>query len=419
MNIPASALSMCLVTGLAPLCVASTIYVDGTGLTGDTMTIQAAVDLAVSGDTIEIEEGIYVDDDGDGVIAHIDNKELTIRSADGGVTLDGQGAARGFLIDDSTVYLYQLDLLDCAALDGEGGGGVWYESSGENLWVISCTFTDCSAPIEFDNGGALHIVGDGSSSAYYEVDDCTFTSCTSASYGGALYVYDADGLIMHSAFTGCSSGNGGACEFRDGEADIYQCTFDNNTANNGGAIRIYTSDADIEIGESSFTGNQSTTGAAICQNRGDLAIYDSDIIDNVASFAGAIWLRDNDPAAIIDVANCRFAGNETTSSNSMAGIGGNLIINLTVTDSTFCDHPWEGDIEMAYTDGGGNELGQWCCPGDVDEDGDVDVDDLAALVTGYGDELLDADDREDCTRDGSVDVVDLMGMLGQWGACSE
>jgi hypothetical protein len=43
----------------------------------------------------------------------------------------------------------------------------------------------------------------------------------------------------------------------------------------------------------------------------------------------------------------------------------------------------------------------------------VDVDDLAALVTGYGDELLDADDREDCTRDGSVDVVDLMGMLGQ------
>ncbi len=410
-----------LVCGSCTLCFGATTHtVDATG-GGEYMTIQDAVDAAASGDTIEIEPGTYIDDDADGVIVEISSKNLTIAAPSGGVTLDGEGAARGFVITHATTYLYRLDLLDCTALDGVGGGGLLFEDfggSGENLWVISCTFTSCSSPVEFDQGGAIRILGNSSSYINYEINDCQFTTCESATYAGALYAEDANGLIMYTSFINCSANNGGACEFRAGTSDIYECVFQgNSTTNNGGAIRVYDDDAEITIGNSSFNGNQAYRGSAIYQNRGDVTLSNCEITDNLSTLHGCLHLRDTDVAAIIEVSGCRFSGNETDDGTGEAGIGGDEVVNLTVSDSTLCDHPQGGDIAIAYTDGGGNDLGNWCCPGDVDGDGDVDADDLVALLGGYGDGSIDADDREDCSRDGDVDVEDLIGMLSQWGTC--
>ena len=407
--------------GSCTLCYGATIAVDADG-GGDYTTIQDAVDAAASGDLIEIESGTYVDDDGDGVIVAISSKDLTITAPDGGVILDGDGTAQGFAVTHATTYLYGLDLLDCTALDGEGGGGLLFDDwggSGENLWIISCTFTSCSSPIEFDQGGAIRIQGRTSASPVnYEINDCIFTSCTSATYAGALHTQNASGLIIDTSFIECSADTGGACEFREGSCDIYQCVFQgNSTTNDGGAIRVYSDDADITIGDSSFTGNQADTGSAIYQSSGDVTLINCELIDNVSVLHGCLHLRDNDPAAIIEVVGCLFSGNETDTWLGDAGISGNTVVNLTVSDSILCDHPSGGDIAIAYTDGGGNDLGNWCCPGDIDGDGDVDAVDLEALLAGYGDGALDADDREDCSRDGTVDVEDLIGMLSQWGTC--
>ena len=293
-----------------------------------------------------------------------------------------------------------------------------FGGSGENLWVISCTFTSCSSPVQFDQGGAIRILGNSSSYINYEINDCQFTTCESATYAGALYAEEANGLIMYTSFINCSANNGGACEFRAGTSDIYECVFQgNSTTGDGGAIRVYSSDADITIEDSSFSENQARYGSAIYQSTGDVALSNCEITDNMATYNGCLHLRDNDVAAIIEVSGCWFSGNETDSWTGYAGISGDVVVNLTVSDSTLCDHPQGGDISIAYTDGGGNELGDWCCPGDVDGDGDVDADDLGTLLDGYADGSLDADDREDCSRDGDVDVADLIGMLSQWGTC--
>jgi len=407
--------------GSCTLCFGATTYtVDADG-GGDYMTIQEAVDVAVSGDTIWIEPGTYIDDDVDGVIVAISGKDLTIAAPSSGVALDGEGAARGFVFTHATAYLYQLDLLNCTALDGEGGGGLLFEDiggSGEHLWVISCMFTNCSSPVQFDQGGAIRIRGNSSSPINYEINDCQFTTCESAAYAGALYTDDANGLIMYTSFINCSSEYGGACELRAGTSDIYECVFQGNNANDdGGAIRVNNGDADIAIGDSSFIENQADVGSAIYQSQGDVTLSNCEITDNMSTLHGCLHLRDNDVAAIIEVSGCRFSGNETDNWAGDAGISGDAVVNLTVSDSTLCDHPLGGDIAIAYTDGGGNDLGNWCCPGDVDEDGDVDSADLVTLLDGYGDGSLDADDREDCSRDGDVDVADLIGMLSQWGTC--
>ena len=410
-----------LVCGSCTLCFGATTHTVDAGGGGDYMTIQEAVDAAVSGDAIEIEPGTYIDDDADGVIVSFSGKNLTIAAPSGGVTLDGDETARGFVVTNATAYLYQLDLLDCAALDGDGGGGVLFNDwsgSGENLSVISCTFTSCSSPIEFDAGGAIRSVGKSSNYMNYEIDDCQFISCESAAYAGAFYALYANGLIMNTSFVNCSASNGGACEFRAGTSDIYECVFQgNSTTSDGGAIRVYSSDADITIEDSSFSENQARFGSAIEQTQGDVALSNCEITDNMVTYTGALRLRDNDIAAIIEVSGCWFSGNESGSWTGYAGISGDEGVNLTVSDSTLCDHPQGGDISITYTDGGGNDLGNWCCPGDVDEDGDVDSADLVTLLDGYGDGSLDADDREDCSRDGDVDVEDLIGMLSQWGTC--
>ena len=54
------------------------------------------------------------------------------------------------------------------------------------------------------------------------------------------------------------------------------------------------------------------------------------------------------------------------------------------------------------------------CPGDVDLDGQVRVDDLLAILSDWG-ECLEC--PSDITDDGIVDVDDLLLVLGAWGPC--
>ncbi len=54
------------------------------------------------------------------------------------------------------------------------------------------------------------------------------------------------------------------------------------------------------------------------------------------------------------------------------------------------------------------------CPGDIDDDGDIDAADLAALLSAWGDQ---PDDPADLDGDGDVDAADLAALLGAWGSC--
>ena len=84
-----------------------------------------------------------------------------------------------------------------------------------------------------------------------------------------------------------------------------------------------------------------------------------------------------------------------------------------------CDHLGTEIYDSAeYSDGGGNDLGNWCCPGDITEDGTVDDDDLLDLIDDWA-LSSDGDNRSDYDRDEDVDVVDLIGMLSNWGECED
>jgi hypothetical protein len=320
---------------------------------GNATTIQGAIDLASSGDFIDVHPGIYTDDNGDGVVVEIEALDVKIRAIGSGVTIDGQSSAQGMVIWGGDVSIEGIEFLDCSATNSSGGG---------------------------------------------------------------VFLTDANVAMSNCVFDGCSANNGGAMEIRGGTTTMNSCSFTDNSASNGGAIRVNSNSADVTMTLTSFTSNDSSWGSAVNLEKGMLTMLSCDVDNNVATRSGALHLRDGVEA---EVSNTFFSRNEAIESgyDIYHAISGQSTAVLTLSGSTFCDHLASGEIEIAYTDGGGNDLGNWCCPGDIDDDGDVDAGDLTNFLFAYGNVLVTSDDREDVARNGGADVLDLLGMLQTWGTC--
>jgi hypothetical protein len=86
------------------------------------------------------------------------------------------------------------------------------------------------------------------------------------------------------------------------------------------------------------------------------------------------------------------------------------------------DH-WEGDLTGNFNpdtiniDGDKTVTAVFVidCPGDIDHDGDVDLGDLAQLLSNYGITSGAVYDDGDLDGDGDVDLADLAALLSVYG----
>jgi len=102
-----------------------------------------------------------------------------------------------------------------------------------------------------------------------------------------------------------------------------------------------------------------------------------------AGGGGGMYIYDSSTILI----DCKFTGNWTHYSY---GAGGGIYINelygsnLKLTDTIVCDN-FPDQILGDWTDNGGNTVADECeCIGDLDTDGDVDIDDLFILISEWG-----------------------------------
>jgi plastocyanin len=261
--------------------------------------------------------------------------------------------------------------------------GTYYESGlmtgVPNLTITGAIDANGSPAVTIDGQGTANIllgIGQVDSSGT-TVENITFTG----SIGNALWIYHYAPTIRNCTFTGITSEwEGAAIWSSDSEALIEDCRFVGNDAGDFGNILF----------------NKSISG------------------DNPGLLARSCSFEDNAGHAIAQIRHttagiqgCTFRNNTATAAISSAGM-------VMVSDTLFCEND-AAAIEGPWDDGGGNEFGDVCpvdCPGDLNGDATIGVDDLLTLL-----EAFQASDGGDCDGDGDTDVDDLLLLVSAWGDC--
>ncbi len=195
------------------------------GTSGDPYnTIQDAIDIAESGDTIMVAAGTYYEN-------LTWDANVTIQGAGSDVTtIDGGGT-------DSVIYafgvspLVGIDGFTITNGDAEYGGGMHIYGNGPI--VTNCTFYNNSA----DYGGGIYTED---TSADPTITNCIFKDNSADIWGGGMYNDDNTyPTVNNCIFYNNSAGwGGGMCDW-DSYPTVTNCTFYNNIATSVFGHAIY------------------------------------------------------------------------------------------------------------------------------------------------------------------------------------
>lgn len=311
------------ITGVARLCHATTIHVPA-----DQPTIQAGINAAVSGDTVEIACGTYYEH-------HLVIKAgVAVRSESGlpeCTTIDAQGLGRVFLASNlgTSVSITGLTITH-GFTDGpypaNHGGGVYLEGS-------SPTFSRCRFVDNSTGGGSLRVGGGGGIGGQNSgpvILDCEFRDNQVPGNGGAIYLRNQPAArVSGCLFVSNRSQRGGAIESDDASIVVEDCVFTANIASTGGAMML--SGTAPHVSRCTFTSN---TDGAIYGLNGAEALIEECVFEGNDSpdHPGAISWQRGAPR----FHSCLFRGNHST------GVGGALYArdgaHVTMSDCQFIDN---------------------------------------------------------------------------------
>ncbi|MCH8274360.1 MAG: hypothetical protein IH851_06185 [Armatimonadetes bacterium] len=296
----------------------------------DYPAIQLAINVAVEGDHIVVNDGVWsgplnVDLDTGGL-------NLTIRSLNGpenciidcgGTRVSphrafyvraDQGGHNCIIVGFTIINGY----VTAGSPGGARGGGILELGGGAG--VMNCRFINCRSE---SLGGALYTDRDE------PVSNCTFEGNDAALFGGAVYVSNTSVSITDCTFRGNSAGMGGAIYSDTAESIIIRgCTFDGNSAvsGSGGGVGIQGGLADVS--GCTFIGNWATGFGGALHSDSSLRMDMSVVMSNAAGTSGGgLSLQSGDFVLV----NSLFAGNVA------GGEGGGVAAYgaLTATNCTF------------------------------------------------------------------------------------
>jgi murein DD-endopeptidase MepM/ murein hydrolase activator NlpD len=332
-------------------------------LTKDTYydTIQAALDNADSGNTIEVDDGIY-----DESITFPPLKKIILRSVNGPslTTIRGDDSSRTVTSADSLIGT-TLKGFTITHADGLIGRGIYI--SGGYLIINNCTIFDNS--VYYSGGGIYNIYGTltitestisgntaDNGGGIYNNNPGTLTITGSTISGntatgdwgiGGAIANDGTLTITESTISGNTADNGGGIYNRYGTLKINRSTISGNTATGdwgiGGGIWAHYNST-LTITESTISGNAASAyGGGICSGPGTLTITESTISGNTGGNGGGIYSTGQGTLTI--------TGNTISNNTSDTGGNGGGIYStgqgtLTITGNTIFDN-------SVYYSGGG------------------------------------------------------------------
>ncbi|MCK4413793.1 MAG: right-handed parallel beta-helix repeat-containing protein [Candidatus Eisenbacteria sp.] len=327
---------------------------------GDYPTIQAAIDAALDGDTVELTAGTFIDD-GNRDIDYL-GKAITVRSQDGNpqaCIIDCQGSERkphrGFHFhsaeQDGSVLTGVTIRNGWATLPPHGGAILCEE--GSSPLITSCVFSG--------NRYSAVYCCEGSSPA---ITACVFTQ-NEAQEGGGLYSEASSPSVSHCDFIQNSAEwNGGAFLGSASSATFSNCRFvRNSSAYSAGAVCFFYGSEPAFVDclfEENATSSSGSSGAVqfFCFVTGTLD--GCTFVGNSAGTAGSIVSTGKMSHTI--VTGCTFWGNSVPSGAIVSG--GELDVTI---DNTIIAFSLEGQaisagehtVALTCCDLYGNAGGDW------------------------------------------------------------
>jgi hypothetical protein len=282
-------------------CHSRTLWRVNAAGTGDAATIQAAIDHAVSGDTIVLASGTY-SGDGNRDIDFKGKDVLLVSAAGADSTIIDCGSSAesvhgGFnfiTAEDSTAVLDGLTVKNASYV------GVW--CTGSSPTIRNCRIIDNVFFGSEGTGGGVHL--DASSS---RVSHCVISHNRSTTLGAGLYLHGGSPRVDHCDISNNFSqkGGGGVSVQSGTSADISSCTMNADTATeNGGAL--YVTAATVGVDSCTISGSRAVFGGGVFNGtNGYCTLTNSVLYGNSASSGGGGAYSGTN----MTVTNCTIAGN--------------------------------------------------------------------------------------------------------------
>jgi unsaturated chondroitin disaccharide hydrolase len=245
---------------------------DGSSWTDAFIYLQDALAFAISGDEIQVAQGIYKPDQGVGVTPG--DREATFQLING-VVLKGSYAGFG----ETEPNARDIDIYE-TILSGDlnGDDGPNFENNGENSYHVfhhpNDTNLNTTAILDGftitagnSNGSHPHYYGGGMRN--YEssptVTNCTFAGNSADYFGGGMYNFKSSPRVTDCVFIGNSTVYGGGMYNEQSSPTVTNCTFISNSAkgaySDGGGMCNFESSSTVT--NCTFTGNSAEDGGGM------------------------------------------------------------------------------------------------------------------------------------------------------------
>jgi hypothetical protein len=333
----------------------------------------------------------------------------------------GHNEAGGMRIENGSVTV-----ANCLFVQNSGhfGGGIWFNTG--DITVADCLFMqNCNGAY----GGGMDILHASATLLNCRFFDNGNCQAAQLAKGGALCTWSSQLTAVNCLFSGnhvqdAYGGYGGAIYDAFSHVSLVNCTFsDNEAGNSGGAICLYSDETDMTLVNCIVWGNTAPTDPQIS---GPVTVIYSDVeggwggdgnIDADPLFVDPDG-PDNDPNTFDDNDHRLAFGSPCIDAGDNTAVPPEVATDLD-GEPRFVDDPATEDtgygdppiVDMgAYEFQGGAPI-----PGDLDGDGDVDLSDLAQLLSNYGMSEGATYEDGDLDGDGDVDLSDLAGLLANYG----
>ena len=293
----AALLAFCLLAWFSPATAEAGSTTHNVRVNGD---IQAAIDVASNGDTIQLAAGQYditttIDPGGKQVtiIGTVDGNGDPTSVLDGGNPVGGTSGVRVLICQngETSTTVFQNLVIQNGYTSDDGGGGMLNDGSSPTL--TNCTFTSNSAR----SGGGLR-----NSSSSPTLTNCTFASNSASNNGGGMYNSSSSSPTL---------------------AD---CTFTNNSGSVFGG-GMYNSSSSPTLTNCNFCGNvdgsgfNSISGDAINGSSSGNNLLDAACVFGDINFDGVANLADRTPFnTLIGVCDADINGDGEVNGADMAFI---------------------------------------------------------------------------------------------------